>query len=121
MAILTFLDPALVESGRHIRNDEEANGLLQELRRLTGQDWIVLVRACHRKLGWFRSKLIWDYTLYADAHGEWQVINLPTDQSGTGSGFVMHESSREYVMNYMLGYTAGLTAAYHAAVAKAAQ
>lgn len=115
MPALVCLSQDRVERGRTVPGDKECDDLLQELRQVTGEDWIVLTYTQRHPRGFFDavrgrppiSFLI--YSLYADCHGEWQVINCFTREGV--SIFNLGAESRETVMNYMLGYVAGIYAA----------
>ena len=110
----TYLSDSEVRAWRTVPGDKDCNDLLQEFRQATGEDWVIGVREYDTyKRKWHRlgrkvtgkAKF---YTLYADCHGEWQVINLVTPEGG--SVFHGSKQSREDVMNFMLGYLAGI---YH--------
>lgn len=111
MPAFTYLSNAQVDRYSIVLGDEECNDILQQLRRATGENWLVRVDVIDRPRRWFRkAPPIRCYTLYADCHGEWQVINLVVADGG--SIFVASEHSRDAVMNYMLGYIAGVRAAH---------
>lgn len=108
MPAVTYLRDDEVASGRSIPDDKEADELLQQLRNLTGEDWIVMILPIWiRDRWWKRPRQTKRYTLYADCHGEWQIMNLVTPDGGS----LFHggaERSREDVMNFMLGMIAGI-------------
>jgi hypothetical protein len=112
MVAVTFLDDHEVRTGRSLPDDPECNALLQEFREATGEDWIIRVRRFPvRQTLWARlsrrpPEIFAMYTLYADCHGEWQIINLVTPKGGS----VFHGSSqsREDIMNFMMGYLNGI-------------
>jgi len=111
MAGLTFLSDDVVRKARTIDGDRDANELLQELRAITGEDWIVRVRTyAEPKRVFHRTKSYRHYALYADCHGEWQHVNLVT--SDGGSVFNANDHSREHVMNFMLGYISAATSIF---------
>lgn len=110
MPAVTYLSDHVVKQGRTVPNDKDCDELLQELRQATSEDWIIEVikrplwkRRWHR-LGYRQDGERTYYTLYADCHGEWQIINVVTPQGGS----VFCGASREDVMNFILGYLAGL-------------
>ena len=108
MPALTFLSDDVVRAGRSVKDDKECDEILQDLRRLTGEDWIVRVREIPQHtwpLG-FSKPPIRDYTLYADCHGEWQIINMAGPDGGTV--FSLHPDSRNACMNFMLGMICGI-------------
>lgn len=111
MPATTYLDDASVRRGRSVPEDPECDDLLQELRRVSGEDWLVLVRTHPGKKTRMDRLLRQEaqpevhYSLYADCHGEWQDINFVRPENSESRG---PAGSREGVMNYMLGYTAGL-------------
>lgn len=108
MPALTFLSDNVVRAGRSVKDDKECDEILQDLRRMTGEDWIVRVRRIpHRS--WARSFVDpdrYEYILYADCHGEWQHINMAGPEGGTV--FHTHPDSRNAVMNFMLGMICGI-------------
>lgn len=112
MPAVTYLSDSEVRQFATVPDDKDCNELLQELRRATGENWIVgtySVRRGRTPTDWALrrpAKVSRHYTLYADCHGEWQVINLVTPCGG--SVFHGSEQSREDVMNYMLGVLNGL-------------
>lgn len=112
MPAVTYLSDSEVKAGRAVKDDKDCNDLLQEFRQATGEDWIIEVRTYQKaRTAWqaIRRKLYTEmkvYTLYADCHGEWQVMNLVTPKGG--SIFYLSDQSREDAMNYMLGYLGGL-------------
>lgn len=112
MPVFTYLSDHEVAAGRSVPDDEECNELLQELRAATGEDWIIIVtpirkeRNVWKRLFGMKLETFQSYRLFADCHGEWQVINVITPEGG--SVFYIWEHSREAVMNYMLGYLGGL-------------
>ncbi|OLF81272.1 hypothetical protein AWH62_00940 [Maricaulis sp. W15] len=107
MPAIVYLSEDKVVAGRRIDGDEDANGLLQQLRNKTGRDWIVLVHVQVGRRPLFGSyPTTRHYDLCLPCGGEWQVLNLCT-KSG-GSLYDDDGNSREHVMNYMLGLLAGL-------------
>lgn len=113
MPAFTYLSDSEVRQWSRVEGDKDCDELLQELRRLSGENWIIgrqTIPVCHASL-W---KMIFckppepyvSWTLYADCHGEWQVINLVTPEGG--SNFHASAQGREDIMNFMLGYIAGL-------------
>lgn len=108
MAALTFLSDDVVRAGRSVKDDKECDQILQDLRNLTGEDWIVRVRELPTTRRWLQPAPhpVRDYTLYADCHGEWQIINMVGPNGGTV--FSQHPDSRNAVMNFMLGMTCGI-------------
>lgn len=107
MPALTFLSDDVVRAGRSVKDDKECDQILQDLRRLTGEDWIVRVRELPTTRRWLRpAPPVRDYTLYADCHGEWQIINMAGPDGGTV--FSLHPDSRNACMNFMLGMICGI-------------
>lgn len=111
MPAFTYLSSHEIEKWASIPDDKECNDLLQELRAKTGENWLIgryTTRTRHPSL-WKRlfcqpPAPHVEWTLYADCHGEWQVMNLV----GPNGGSVFHGCTREMIMNYMLGYIGGL-------------
>lgn len=121
MPAFTYLSDSEVRAWARVVDDKDCDELLQDLRRASGENWIIGVQRLETfRKAWHR---LWHvvsgehrhYTLYADCHGEWQVINLVTPSGGS----VFHGSgqSREDVMNFMLGYLGGLNRARRAVAA----
>lgn len=107
MPALTYLSDQEVREWAAVPDDKDCNEILQELRSLTGENWVIGRHQVKFARRWFRRPLpITVYTLYADCHGEWQVMNLVTPEGG--SNFYGSAQSREDVMNYMLGYIGGI-------------
>ena len=112
MPAFTYLSDSEVREWRSVSDDKECNDLLQEFRKATGEDWLIGVRQWPVRRTfwkWLRRTPITlhkHHTLYADCHGEWQVINLVTPNGG--SVFYGSAQSREDIMNFMLGYLAGI-------------
>ena len=92
-----------------VEEDEECNDLLQQLRKSTGENWLIQVRQPQTSTKWWSRKeppLVKTYTLYFHLWAlEVQVINLCTEYD---TGSVFSSSSRSDVMNYMMGYINGL-------------
>jgi hypothetical protein len=116
MPAVTYLSDWEVRNWQAVANDKDCDELLQELRKATGENWLISVnerpafkRAWHR-LWNVQTRTIKFYTLYADCHGEWQIISLVTPY-GSSIFHSWGERDRECIMNYMLGYLGGLTAA----------
>jgi hypothetical protein len=111
MGAFVYLSDSEVRRWQTVPDDKDCNDILQELRSLSGENWLVGVRQYRLRSTWWewlrRAPQRWHkvYTLYADCHGEWQVINLVTPAGGS----VFHGSgqSREDVMNFMLGCLTG--------------
>jgi hypothetical protein len=110
MPVVTYLPDYVVKRCRRVINDSECDDTLQVLRAVTGEDWIIEVVERRVKCrAWHGLSHIYErvkfYILYADCHGEWQIINLCTPKGGS----VFHNSrqSREDVINFMLGYIGG--------------
>ena len=107
MPAVTYLSDHEVREWSIVKDDKDCNELLQELRSLTGENWIIGTQERWPRKRWFRKQAapVRFYTLYADCHGEWQVINLVTPNGGS----IFHGSSqsREDVMNFMLGIVCG--------------
>lgn len=112
MPAVTYLSDHEVARFSSVADDAECNELLQEFRQATGENWLIEVnrgtmrRSLLQHLLHRPERIVALYTLYADCHGEWQVMNLITPQGG--SNFHTWEHSREAVMNYMMGYIGGL-------------
>jgi len=111
MPVTTYLSDQDVRSWQLVPEDKDCDELLQDLRRQTGKNWLISVHNHPKwKLAWHRlwpvktEEIFKAYTLYADCHGEWQIINLVTPSGGS----VFGASCREDVMNFMLGYLAGI-------------
>lgn len=102
MPAVTYLSDHEAAKGRSIVDDKDADELLQDLRRRTGEDWIILVRERGVRRGWFRREIVKDYELLVDVGGQWQVMNLVAENGG--SVFGSSSTSRLQVMNFMLGY-----------------
>ncbi len=115
MPVTTYVSQSEAAAARSVPGDKECDDLLGEIRRLTGEDWIV--RTYPRGKPW----TIWHYFMLSpeveiwrayeilvDVGGEWQIINLVTENN-SGSVFFESKSSREHVMNFMLGYISGMT------------
>lgn len=115
MPAVTYLSDQEVKNWQRVQDDKDCDDLLQELRQKTGENWVLEVRDIPLfRTGWERlwrmpNRTIKHYQLYADCHGEWQVINLVTPTGG--SNFNLWEHSREATMNYIIGYLGGI---YHA-------
>ena len=115
MPACVYLSDAEERKWSSVAEDKDCDELLQQLRRLTGNKWLV-----ERQEIPVRHTSLWkhlfcksppphvEWTLYADLHGEHQVINLVTPEGG--SVFYKSTQSRENVMNFMLGYIAGIVA-----------
>lgn len=112
MAGFVYLSDSEVSEWRTVPGDKDCNDLLQEFRQKTGENWLIGVREYSIRQGWWErlrrvsAQTHKSYTLYADCHGEWQVINLVTPRGG--SVFNGSAQSREDVMNFMLGCITGL-------------
>jgi hypothetical protein len=112
MPAMTFLSDWEVRAWASVPDDKDCNELLQSLRKATGENWLIGVTTRQKfRKAWHRMWFVENgdhkfYTLYADCHGEWQVINLVTPNGGS----VFHGSaqSREDVMNFILGYLGGI-------------
>ena len=113
MPAVTYLSDHEQREWSSIPNDKEADELLQELRKTTGEDWLVSVRRVkHNRtlldilLGRVKGDTF-DYQLYCNFAYEAQIINLVGDKGGT----VFHSptSSRECVLNFILGYLSATT------------
>lgn len=106
----TYLSDYQVQKFRSVPGDAELDGLLQELRQATGDDWLVEVVEIKEfaKGRWWplrravRTRTF--YALYADIHGEFQAINLCTPKGGS----VFVGAHRDAVANYILGFLGGL-------------
>lgn len=107
MPAVTYLSDREVREWSSVKGDAECDDLLQELRKTTGENWIIGTHERLPRKRWFRKQgpPLRFYTLYADCHGEWQVINLVTPDGG--SIFHGSKQSREDVMNFMLGIICG--------------
>jgi len=119
MPLLTFLSEEQVRRFSWVDDDEECNGLLQDLRVATGENWLVRVETWRHypRSSWFfglfaaaEPIIRREYRLYHDAHGEWQIMNLFNGAGGTAH----HDDgkSREHVMNFMLGYLSATESAH---------
>lgn len=112
MPAFTYLSGSYVREYRSVVGDKECNDLLQELRKATGDDWLVGVTRYPRRptlmerLRGIQAQPEIHYTLYADCNGEWQIINCILPEGG--SIFHTGKATREAVMNYMLGFVAGI-------------
>lgn len=117
MAALTYLSDDIVRAGRTVKDDPECDEILQELRMVTGEDWLVrVIERPMMRFGPFGTKPKKTYYLYADCHGEWQVINMPGPDGG--SVFAPHPESRTAVMNFMQGIICGVQNERRAATRK---
>lgn len=97
MPLTTYVNETQARVWRNV-DDKEMNAILQDLRTVSGEDWLIKSNYYFVKEGWFKPKrLLIHYTLMVDVHGEFQVISLCGDR----------ESTRQDVINYMLGYAAG--------------
>jgi len=107
MPTLTYLSDDVVRAGRSVKDDKECDEILQDLRRVTGEDWLVrVIERPAMRFGFHETRPKRTYYLYADCHGEWQVINMPGPDGG--SVFVPHPESRTAVMNFMQGTICGV-------------
>lgn len=110
MPAVTYLSDHQVKNSQAVIGDKEFNDLFQEFRNITGENWLIdhYEHPVYRRawLGLWHSiaGYVKVFTLYADCHGEWQVMNLVTPEGG--SNFNVWRHSREAIMNYMLGYIA---------------
>lgn len=111
MVCVTYLSDNEVRRFRTVEDDKDCNDILQGLRKLTGEEWLIRVMPLSYKTGvWpFRKEVSWKlYTLYyGTLHGEYQVINL-VNENGSTIFDPTPRNSRCHVMNYMLGYIAGV-------------
>lgn len=112
MPAFTWLSDWQVREWQSVPDDKDYDELFQEFRKATGENWLTRVHehiARRSFWQWLRRqepRRVRSYTLYADCHGEWQVINL-VGPSG-GSVFHYSEHTREMAMNYMMGTINGL-------------
>ncbi len=112
MPLTTYLSPHQELAYSVVTDDTELNDLLQELRRDSGENWLIGVGTAWKKPT-LKNILLGQkpasfriYTLYADLHGEYQMINLvPSDH---GSFSYPGCFTRDQVANYIIGYLAGM-------------
>ena len=112
MPTFTYLSEHRVQQLRSVPEDPEIDELLQEMRALSGEDWLLEIAEIEEhestRRWWFgprRSHARKLYTLYADCSGEWQVMNLCVED---GDGSVFRGGDRSSVINFMLGYSNGI-------------
>lgn len=108
MPAITYLSLQEESDWASVPDDKDINELLQELRKTTGENWLIGRHQVAVRHGQFWKRLfrkpapLTSWTLYADCHGEWQVMSLVTPHGS--SIFHLWEHSREAIMNFMLGY-----------------
>jgi hypothetical protein len=97
MPLVTYLTPDQIEL-RRVSDDPDVNELLQELRNLTNEEWLISHSFVTKKGGWFRFGYTTDhFTLLVGINSyEFQVINLCGDPFTT----------KQDVINFMQGYIA---------------
>lgn len=112
MPAVTFLSDHEVREWANVPDDKEADELLQQLRDVSGRNWVIgrhKVRVQHpsliKRLFCKPPAPLTVWTLYLDCHGEWQIMSLATPKGS--SIFHYSPESRECVLNYMLGYVSG--------------
>lgn len=110
MALMIYMPDARIEAGRKC-GDPTINLLLQDLRKRTGEDWIVDIYATEYKR-WFRKpEICIEYRLCCNTgHGDVQVftelgyafISMTTDYR------MLALISKEMVLNFINGYLIAL-------------
>lgn len=104
----TYLTDQEAQRGLTVPTDKELDELLQEVRGLTGQEWIIRTHDIYfRRHWWSTLEHRYHYTLYwYTGHGiEYQVINLRTP--GGGSVFGGSTQSACDIANYLMGVING--------------
>lgn len=102
MPVATYLNDLEVRRWASVPDDPDFDDILQKLRAMSGENWLCSVHTL--RVGRWRKKVRKMYTLYSDAHGEWQIINLLTPAGGS----VFAGCTREDVMNFMMGMINGM-------------
>jgi hypothetical protein len=110
MPAFVYLSQSEVDKYSQVKDDKLCNDLLQEMRNLSGLNWLISVDTRRGYLTWWQRvrgvENVWlEYTLYADCSGEYQVINLAGPEGG--SVFHSNRDSRSAVLNFMMGFLDG--------------
>ena len=108
MPAVTYLSQHEAEAGRTVPDAKDCNELLQEVRKVTGEEWIIRVHTYQTKRKLFRKqRTVKFYSLYYGMPNgvEWQCVNLASPEGGT----IFHPSevSRELVLNFLMGLRNG--------------
>lgn len=112
MPCTTWLTDSEVREFASVPDDKELNETLQQLRSVTGENWLVGKRKVSvqhdsilKRVFCKQPPPITTHTLYNDCHGEYQIINLAGPEGGT----VFHHwpNEREGIINYILGFIGG--------------
>jgi hypothetical protein len=110
MPAVTYLHQHEALAWRTVPDDKDCDELLQEVRKITGDEWVIQVTTHQtKKTLWRPSREVKFYTLYFGMPNgvEWQVVNLITPGSDSGSVFSPSEFSRELTMNFLMGMRNG--------------
>lgn len=108
MPAVTYMSKQDAEAGRTVQNDKDCDELLQQVRKITGDEWIIRVHDVRLAGSWFRKpRTLKYYALYYGLSNgvEWQCVNLASPEGGT----LFHPTtiSRELVLNFLMGLRNG--------------
>lgn len=112
MPAVTYLRDHEVRAWASVPSDKDLNDLLQELRTLTKENWLIQRREIETRHASFWKRIFCkppanhvQWTMYADCRGEWQVMSFATANGSSIFNACAHE--RENIINFMLGYIGG--------------
>lgn len=100
MPWVTYLNDNERKSSTTVPSNSELDSLLADVRKLTGEDWLIRTWEFEHRVGWFKKETVRLYALLVSVGSEYQVMTLME-----GSGY----NSATSVGNFLIGYICAIT------------